>query len=103
MIYYINATPSATGNYGNPNTRGGPGKLALPEALLPKYIAARGFVIPTVVNDTVAAVAVNQEALDAYLAEHPDGDPPQEPEEEQTASVWEELDAAYQEGVNSVE
>lgn len=63
-----------------------------------------GFVNITVENDTVTAMEVNWDAYNAYVAEHPDI--PDEPEPEPTpgddSSVWDELDAAYQEGVDSV-
>ena len=78
-MYYINATPNESGNYGNPMGQVFPGCVALPDDLLSDYINAKGFVIPSIENGAVVAVAVNQEALDAYLAEHPD-QPEPEPE-----------------------
>ena len=64
-----------------------------------------GFVNITVENDTVTAMEVNWDAYNAYIAEHP-VEPEPEPEPEPTpgddSSVWDELDAAYQEGVDSV-
>ena len=45
------------------------------------------------------ALSVNQEALDAYNAEHPDIP---EPTPEEELDVWDELANAIREGVDSV-
>ena len=59
-----------------------------------------GFVNITVENDTVTKMTINQEALDAYIAEHPDQP---EPEPEVTDDInYDELAIAIQEGVNEV-
>lgn len=71
-MYYINAQPNASGNYGNPMGQTFPGSVALPDDLLGAYISAKGFVIPSVENGAVVSLEVNQTALDAYNAEHPD-------------------------------
>lgn len=71
-MWYINATPRESGDYGNPMGQVFPGSVALPDELLGPYIEAMGFVYLEIENDEVVAVEVNQEALDAYLAEHPD-------------------------------
>lgn len=73
-MYYINATPNSTGNYGNPMGQPFPGCLTLPDDLLTPYIEARGFVTLTLDGNTVTALETNQEALDAYLAVNPDPD-----------------------------
>lgn len=78
-MYYINATPNESGYYGNPVSQPFPGSVALPDNLLMPYIEAMGFVYLEIENGEVVAVEVNQEALDAYLAEHPD-QPETEPE-----------------------
>ena len=77
-MYYINAQPNASGNYGNPKGQPFPGSVTLPDDLLSDYINAKGFVLPVIEDGQVASLEVNQEALDAYLAEHPDV--PVEPE-----------------------
>ncbi len=72
-MYYINATPNETGDYGNPMGQPFTGCLKLPEALLSSYIEAKGFIIfDEVVDGEVVSLEVNQEALDAYLTEHPE-------------------------------
>ena len=98
-MWYINATPNESGNYGNPMGQVFPGCVVLPDELLDPYIEAMGFVYLEIEEGEVVAVEVNQEALGAYLAEHPDRP---ETEPEQTPDVWDELAAAIREGVNDV-
>ena len=115
-MYYINATPRESGDYGNPMGQPFPGCVALPDELLGPYIEAKGFVIleeleqveevpiPLLLKGIrefwmVKKLSVNQEALDAYNAEHPDIPGPT-PEEE--LDVWDELANAIREGVDSV-
>lgn len=70
-MYYINATPTENGNYGNPQSSPGEGRLALLDELLSDYIASMGFVELTVTDGIVTAVARNEEAYAAYIDEHP--------------------------------
>lgn len=76
-MFYIKAQPNESGNYGNPMGQPFPGCVALPDELLDPYIQARGFVYLEIENGEVVAVEVNQDALDAYLAEHPDQPEPE--------------------------
>lgn len=71
-MYYINATPNESGNYGNPMGQPFHGSFALPDDLMSDYINAKGFVIQSVENGEVVSLEVNKEALDSYNAEHPD-------------------------------
>lgn len=114
-MWYINATPNESGDYGNPMGQVFPGCAGLPDELLSAYIEAKGFVfleleraeevpIPLLLKGirefyVVTAVEVNQEALDAYHAEHPDIP---EPTPEEEPDVWDELANAIREGVDSV-
>lgn len=114
-MWYINATPNETGSYGNPMGQVFPGCVALPDELLGPYIEAKGFVfleleqveevpIPLLLKGIqefwmVKKLSVNQEALDAYHAEHPDIP---EPTPEEELDVWDELANAIREGVDSV-
>lgn len=77
-MYYINSVPNESANYGNPMGQPFAGSVALPDDLLSDYISAKGFVIPVIEDGQVASLEVNQTALDAYTAEHPDV--PVEPE-----------------------
>lgn len=98
-MYYINPTPNKTGNHGNPMGQPFPNCVTLPDDLLSPYLAAKGFVTLTVENGAVTSLETNQEALDAYEADHPDL-PLEEPEEPVT---WAAMAAAIREGVNNVD
>ncbi len=71
-MYYINTTGP---NHGNPTSTPFPNSIPLPDTLLMDYINTKGFCTLTVQDGAVTAVAVDQEALDAYNAEHPDVEP----------------------------
>ena len=71
-MYYINTQGP---NHGNPVSTPFPNSIPLPDALLMDYIGCKGFCTLTVQDGAVTAVAVDQEALDAYNAEHPDVEP----------------------------
>ena len=71
-MYYINSKPNESGNYGNLMGQPFPGSVCLPDDLLSDYINAKGFVLPVIENGQVASLEVNQGALDAYHADHPD-------------------------------
>lgn len=71
-MYYINTQAP---NHGNPTSTLFPNSVALPDTLLMDYINTKGFCTLTIVDSAVTALVVNQEALDAYNAEHPDVEP----------------------------
>ena len=71
-MYYINTQGS---NHGNPTSTPFPNSVSLPDALLMDYINTKGFCTLTVQDGTVTALVVDQEALDAYNAEHPEVEP----------------------------
>lgn len=98
-MHYINPTPNETGNHGNPMGQPFPNCVILPDDLLSPYLAAKGFVALTVEDGAVTSLETNQEALDAYEADHPDL-PLEEPEEPVT---WAAMAAAIREGVNNVD
>lgn len=98
-MYYINSTPNGSGYHGNPMGQPFPNCVILPDDLLSPYLAAKGFVTLTVENGAVTSLETNQEALDAYEADHPDL-PLEEPEEPVT---WAAMAAAIREGVNDVD
>ena len=98
-MYYINPTPNESGNHGNPMGQPFPNCMTLPDDLLSPYLAAKGVVTLTVETGAVTSLETNQEALDAYEADHPDL-PLEEPEEPVT---WAAMAAAIREGVNDVD
>ena len=71
-MYYVNAQGP---NHGNPTSISFPNSVSLPDTLLMDYINTKGFCTLTIVDGAVTALAVDQEALDAYNAEHPDVEP----------------------------
>lgn len=71
-MYYINTTGP---NHGNPTSAPFPNSIPLPDTLLMDYINTKGFCTLTVQDGAVTALAVDQEALDAYNAEHPEVEP----------------------------
>lgn len=71
-MYYIKTQGP---NHGNPMGQSFPGCVALPDELLSAYLDTKGFCSLTMQDNTVTALAVDQEALDAYNAEHPEVEP----------------------------
>ena len=71
-MYYINTTGP---NHGNPISTPFPNSVSLPDTLLMDYINTKGFCTLTIVDGAVTALVVDQEALDAYNAEHPEVEP----------------------------
>lgn len=71
-MYYINTQGP---NHGNPVSTPFPNSVSLPDTLLMDYINTKGFCTLTVQDGAVTALVVDQEALDAYNAEHPEVEP----------------------------
>ena len=71
-MYYINTTGP---NHGNPTSTPFPNSVSLPDTLLMDYINTKGFCTLIVQDGAVTALVVDQEALDAYNAEHPEVEP----------------------------
>ena len=71
-MYYINTQGP---NHGNPTSAPFPNSVSLPDTLLMDYINTKGFCTLTVQNGAVTALVVDQDALDAYNAEHPEVEP----------------------------
>lgn len=90
-MYYITKTGP---NHGNPTSTPFPNSVSLPDTLLMDYIDTKGFCNITVQDGAVTALVVDQEALDAYNAEHPDVEP------EKPVTVEELLAALLGEEVN---
>lgn len=78
-MYYINKTPTANGNYGNPASRG---ELLLPDNLLTPYLESMGFVNITHDGETVLTVERNEEAYEAYIESLPPAPEPEPSEQD---------------------
>lgn len=83
-MYYINPN---TPNHGNPTSTPFPNSVSLPDTLLMDYINTKGFCTLTVQDGAVTALAVDQEALDAYNETHPDTPPETEPTTDEILNV----------------
>ena len=93
-MIYIDSKPNPSGAYPNPKTQPFPDCIPLDDEQAAVFFEYNGFVT---VQDGV--VTPNIEAWEAWKASLPEPEP-DDPETEST--VWDELDAAYQEGVDSV-
>lgn len=71
-MYYINTQGP---NHGNPTSTPFPNSVSLPDTLLMDYISTKGFCTLTIVDGAVTALVVDQAALDAYNAAHPEVEP----------------------------
>lgn len=83
-MYYINTQGP---NHGNPMGQPFHGCVALPDELLSAYLDTKGFCTLTVQDGAVTALAVDQEALDAYKQDHPDVEPKKEVTTEELLAV----------------
>lgn len=79
-MWYINSNPSESGNYGNPQSNQFADSVALPNELLPDYLACYGFASLTMEDEIITAITTNVDALNAYLASLPEPEPQPEPE-----------------------
>ena len=94
-MIYIDKEPNPSGAYPNPKSQPFPGCIALNDEQAAVFFAYNGFVV--VEGETVTP---NTQAWEGWKAEEA-AKPDPELEETET-SVWDDLDAAYQEGVDSV-
>lgn len=92
-MIYIDSKPNPSGAYPNPKNQPFPGCIELSDEQAAVFFEYNGFV--TVTTEPVT-VEPNVEAWEEWKASLPE---PTEPKEEKT--VWDELAAAYMEGVNS--
>lgn len=100
-MIYIDKTPNLSGAYPNPKNQPFPNCIALNDEQESVFFQYNGFVS---VAETADGVTVNPniEAWETWKASQPEEAPEKNPEETEENSVWDELDAAYQEGVDSV-
>ena len=96
-MIYIDKIPNPSGAYPNPKNQPFSGSITLTDEQAEMFFAYNGFIIVTETDDGVS-VEPNAEAWEAWKAEHPESE--EDPPAVET-TVYDELDAAYQEGVNS--
>lgn len=92
-MWYLNPEKTEEGYYCS-QTVYIEGFLELPDELLETFLAYNGFVELTVEGETVTAITPDIEAYEAWLAA--------QPTDRTSKTVWDELDEAYQEGVDSI-
>ena len=95
-MIYLDAKPNPSGAYPNPKTQPFPDCIPLDDEQAKVFFEYNGFVT---VQDGV--VTPNVEAWEAWKAEQ-ETVVPEPGDSEDGSSVWDELDEAYQEGVDSV-
>lgn len=86
-MYYIKSQPSESGCHGTPISKKRSDMVALPDELIPDYVATKGFAYLTIEDEAVTSVTINQEAYDAYEESLPDPTPPEPTEEDDVNSM----------------
>ena len=70
-MVYIKSRPE-NDNYGSPHFPPQRGDIELPQSLIADYLDTKGFAILTIENGEITAIERNDEAYNAYIADHPD-------------------------------
>ena len=101
-MYYLPATPNASGAYPGPRSNPEPDAWPLTDEQAQIVVDYSGFVVVSRGDDGAVTVTPVETAWEAWReaesAKEP-STPPTEPESD--TSVWEQLDSAYREGVAS--
>lgn len=101
-MYYLPATPNASGAYPGPRSNPEPDAWPLTDEQAQMVVAYNGFVVVSQGDDGAVTVTPDTAAWEAWQAEQAAKEPSTQPtESESDTSVWEQLDAAYREGVAS--
>ena len=101
-MYYLPKYPNASGAYPGPRSNPEPDAWPLTDGQAQIVVDYSGFVVVSRGDDGVVTVTPDETAWDAWKAEQSAKEPSTPPtESESDTSVWEQLDAAYREGVAS--
>ena len=101
-MYYLPATPNASGAYPGPRSNPEPDAWKLTDEQAQMVVDYGGFVVLSRGDDGVVTVTPDHAAWESWQAEQAAKEPSTPPtESESDTSVWEQLDAAYREGVAS--
>lgn len=95
-MFYIQKEPTETGAFPPPQSLEAEGLYKFPEEFIEEFISYNGFVFLTVEGEAVTAISPNVEAREAWKATLPEKVEVPKP---QTNTVYDELAAAYKEGV----
>lgn len=101
-MYYLPKYPNASGAYPGPRSNPEPDAWQLTDEQAQMVVDYGGFVVVSQGDDGAVTVTPDNDALAAWKAEQAAKEPSTPPTEpESDTSVWEQLDAAYREGVAS--
>ena len=101
-MYYLPATPNASGAYPGPRSNPEPDAWPLTDEQAQMVVDYGGFVVVSQGDDGAVTVEPDTDAWEAWKAEQAAKEPSTPPtESESDTSVWQQLDAAYREGVAS--
>ena len=101
-MYYLPVTPNASGAYPGPRSNPEPDAWQLTDEQAQMVVDYGGFVVLSRGDDGAVTVTPDETAWEAWKAEQAAKEPSTPPTEpESDTSVWEQLDAAYREGVAS--
>ena len=99
-MYYLPATPNASGAYPGPRSNPEPDAWQLTDEQAQMVVDYGGFVVLSRGDDGVVTVTPDPAAWESWQAEQAAKEPSTPPTEPQSdTSVWDQLDAAYREGV----
>ena len=98
-MLYINPRKNVLGGYNPPQSTFAIGLVNFPDEFLEEFIKHNGFVILTIEDNVVVGIEPDVVAWEEWKATIPE---PDAGESSPTSNnvTWEELDAAYNEGVN---
>jgi hypothetical protein len=99
-MMYISPIANEAGAYSNPQSKYADGLVFLPDELIEQYTEYNGFVILTIVENTVTSLEPNIDAWEAWKAAQPEETEPK-PSSNGGTVTWDELDKAYIEGRDS--
>lgn len=101
-MYYLPKYPNASGAYPGPRSNPEPDAWPLTDEQAQIVVDYGGFVVLSRGDDGAVTVTPDETAWEAWKAEQAAKKPSTPPtESESDTSVWEQLDAAYREGVAS--
>ena len=101
-MHYLPKYPNASGAYPGPRSNPEPDAWPLTDEQAQMVVDYGGFVVISQDDDGAVVVTPNAGAWEAWKAEQAAKEPSTPPtESESDTSVWEQLDAAYREGVAS--
>ena len=101
-MYYLPKYTNASGAYPGPRSNPEPDAWPLTDEQAQIVVDYNGFVVLSRGDDSAVTVTPDETAWEAWKAEQAEKEPSPPPaESESDTSVWEQLDAAYREGVAS--